>query len=181
MTACAPMTTTFYRPTAPVGKVVHAFCPPVESVITIESNGVIMSTRASYFSANWIGVTVGFEVPEGRTVILENQKIASVQGDKIYDSQDLLGRIWVSRGHTGIFKTTSPMVGKGGKKIFWPRAPYSGSTDNSYYWFSAKISVPQTEAFVIKLPDFLVNDLKVEPPLISFTIDESTYIGSLNC
>lgn len=192
MAACAPMTTTFYRPTAPEGKIAQAFCPPVESIIIIEINGVIISTRASYSSVNWIGeraypstnkieVTIGFEVPEGRTVALENQKIASMLDDKIIDSQDLLGRTWVSRGHTEIFETTSPMIGKVEKRIFWPHAPYSGSTDNSYYWFSAKIFVPQTETFIIKLPDFLVNDLKVEPPLISFTIDESTYIGSLNC
>lgn len=180
LSACAPMTVEFYRPHALDGKVVNAYCPPVESFILIENNGVITSTKASLSAENQVSVIIGFEVPEGRVVILENENVASMIEDRIFASSVLSGRVWISRGHTGEFQTDSPMIGKTEKRFLWPGTLY-GQTDHAYFWFSTLLSVPDTATFVLRLPNISVNDIKVQLPLVRFTRDKKSYIGSLNC
>ena len=97
-----------------------AHCPPVESYILINTNGVIVSTRALLASENQVTVTIGFEVPEGSVVILEKQNIVSMVGENKFSSGNLSGRVWVSRSHIGEFQTDSPMVGKKEERFLWP-------------------------------------------------------------
>jgi hypothetical protein len=182
ISSCFPMTETFYRPSASEGSVVKQYCPPVESVLLIERRGVIISisASASFTKTDQVNVIIGFEVPEGMIVTLTDQKIASLAGDQVFASSDLTGRVWVSRGHTGEFLPDSPMIGKKQKRFLWP-GTYYRKTDHAYYWFSASLTVPDPDIFLIELPTISINEIPMQLPLIKFRRDKQTIIATLNC
>lgn len=181
LVSCVPMTTEFYRPAAIDGRVVSAHCPPVESFILFEINGVILGSKASKAKNGLVTVTMTFEIPRGKTVRLRDHEIHSLISNQVFASSKLRGRVWVSAGRTVEFLSTTPMPGKTEKKAFFKQITFYGTTEHAYYFFSGQLSVPDQESFTVKLPNFSVNDVEVRSPEIRFSEDGVRYWGSLNC
>ena len=180
LSQCAPMTTNFYLPEAVGGKVVEAHCPPVESFILFEKQGVIIGCQASSKTFDKISITVTFEVPEGKVVALKGNKIYSLENDKVFSNATLEGRIWVSMGKTAEFPVDSLMMGKTEWKILKQVTLYS-TTKHAYYIFSATLTVPDPDYFVLRMPDIQVNEIHVVLPKVKFVRSSKTYLGPLNC
>ncbi len=181
MVSCAPMTTIFYRPAAIDGKVVSAHCPPVESFILFETDGIVLGSKASKAEDGLINVIITFEVPKDKVVKLIDGEIFSIKNNQIFSSSKLHGRVWVSAGRTKEFLVTTSMPGKTEKKIFFKQITPYGTTQHAYYFFTGQLPVPNQESFIIKLPNFSVNGVEVKSPKVRFTQDSKQYIGSLNC
>ncbi len=181
MVSCAPTTTTFYRPAALDGKVVSAHCPPVESFILFETQGVLLGSKASRAGNGLITMTITFEIPKDRTVTLLDQEIFSIQDDHMFASGKLRGHFWVSAGRTKEFSAATPMPGRTEKKLFFKQITLYGTTQHAYYFFTAQLAVPDQESFTIKLPNYSIDGIEVISPKIRFTQDTLEYMGPLNC
>lgn len=171
--SCIPGTSLVYQPEAPGGRVVSAHCPPDESFLLFEESEVVVGVRAKTPWDNKIIVNITFEVPEGKTVILENQHIEVLEGEQIFAKSNL-------RRISDEFSTGAPMPGKTEWKLFKQITMY-GTTKHAYYTFIATIPVIGEEYFNIKLPCFLVNNVRWNLPLIKFTLIEKFSLHPLNC
>ena len=171
--SCIPGKSLVYQPEAPGGRVVSAHCPPDESFLLFEANEVVVGVRAKTPWDNKIIVNITFEVPEGKTVILEDQQIEVLEGEQIFAKVDVQ-RI------SDDFQTGAPMPGKTEWKLFKQITMY-GTTKHAYYTFNATIPVLGKEYFYIKLPCFLVNNVRWNLPLIKFTLIEKFSLHPLNC
>jgi len=178
--ACAPMTTSFYRPEAPGGRVVLAHCPPVRSFILLEHDGVILGARVSDASADGLSVTITFEVPVGKTVRLLDDVVEVFSPVMDTVTGVLTGSVWASPGRTRDFPLDAPMLGQTTPRLFDQITAY-GQTEHAYFIFDASLAVRPSELFSLALPGISVNDSDVTFPPITLRRDSKTYLGSLNC
>jgi hypothetical protein len=188
--ACAPVMLEFHRPSAPGGKVVRAGCPP-DKFILFERHDVTIGTSTGVASKGLVGGVVTFEVPEGRVVLLLDQEV-EVSASSRGTSKGRLtpGTVWAP----GSFQPRDaqpdkPLMGITSKHriAWWPFSaaptPY-GHSRHAYYSFKFSVSLAEaevSEAYVLKLPKFSVNDIVVELPPITFIQDREFAIVGLNC
>ncbi|GEM_PF-5540174 len=190
--SCAPLVVPIYRASASDGEILRAhLCPPEpHSVIRFERHGVLVSARAFYKSDNQIWVRTAFEVPEGKVVrLLDHVVKVSVPARGSFEGDLSGGRIPLKHEPDS---PSTPMMGETIKhklRMFegWPTLydppglVMFAKTPHASYWFDAFLSVPKSDAFTLKLPRFLVNDVEVELPVINFTRHIDFYIAPMNC
>lgn len=189
--ACAPMMLDFYRPSAPEGKVVRSGCPPAERYILFERHGVTIGTTIGEDSNRLFKGRVAFGVPEGKVVLLLDQEVeASARARGTWKGRLAPGIVWPP----GSFQPRDaqpdkPLMGITSKHriAWWPfsAAPTPwGHSRHAYYSFEFSVSLAEaevSEAYVLKLPKFSVNDIVVELPPITFIQDRELAIVGLNC
>jgi len=164
-----------YHPYASDGKVAHNIPlsgsrSKTDTIIWFEKSGIEIQAKAYWEAENQVSVYMSFLVPEGKVVIFENRTVASMMGDKVFASSNFSygnERIRNESGFSSLsyyiqkFMSDLPMTGRKGR--------------NAYFWYETPLSVPDSRTFVIRLPNILVDDVKVQLPLISFTQkDEKT-------
>lgn len=174
------MSVPFYRPDAPPGKVVKAWCPPVHSVILFEVHDVIVGFELSSSQSDRVLVTIMFEIPENRSVQLIDRSVEITSSTQTSSKGDLSGHVWVSAGRTGEISLETPMQGRSEKRLFAQITRY-GKTTHAYYFLRADIVAAQSERYTLRPPRFLVNGMQVVLPVITFSRTTESYVGSLNC
>ena len=180
LAACAPMTVPFYRPGAAPGKVVKAWCPPVHSVILFEVHDVLVGFEVSSSQSDRVLVTIMFEIPENRSVQLVDHSVEIYGPTQASLKGELSGRVWVSAGQTGEISLDTPMYGRTEERLFDQITRY-GKTKHAYYFLRADVAAIQSDRLFLKPPRFLVNGLRVDLPVITFSRTTESYVGSLNC
>jgi hypothetical protein len=181
----------FHRPSAPEGKVVRTSCPPVHRFILFERHDVTIGTSSGVGAKGPLKGVVSFEVPEGKVVRLLDQEIeVSAPSRGTWKGRLAPGIVWPP----GSFQPRDaqpdkPLMGITLKHMiaWWPFSaaptPY-GHSRHAYYSFEFSVSLAEaevSEAYVLKLPKFSVNDVVVELPPITFIRDREFAIVGLNC
>ena len=180
LTACAPMTVTYYRPDATFGKIVKAWCPPVHSFILMETHDVIVGFKVSSSQKDQVLVTITLEIPEKHKVQLMNRFVEIVGPTGVSLKSELYGHTWVGVGRTAEFPLDMPMQGSTQKKMFEQTTLY-GKTEHAYFFLRADMAAVQSEKFSLKPPVLLVDGIQIHLPVITFIRTEETFVGSLNC
>jgi hypothetical protein len=180
LTACAPMTVTYYRPDSASGKVVKAWCPPVHSFILIETHDVIVGFKVSSPLKDRMLVTITFEIPEKHNVQIVDRfvEIHGITG--VSSKGELSGHTWVAAGRTAEIPLDMPMQGSTKKRVFDQTTLY-GKTNHAYFFLRADIAAVRSERFSLKPPMFSVDGIQVDLPVINFVRTKETFVGSLNC
>ena len=180
LSACAPMTVTYYQPDAASGRVVKAWCPPVRSYVLLDVRDVTVGFNVSSPRKDRVQVTITFEVPAKHTVQMIDRFVEIRSPSGVTAKSELFGRQWVSAGRTGEIPLDRPMEGGTTKKVFDQTTPY-GKTEHAYFFLRADIDVAPAGSFLLKPPRFFVDGKEVDFPAITFIKTEETYLGSLNC
>ena len=180
LTACAPMTVTYYRPDAVSGKVVKAWCPPVHSFILINTHDVIVGFRVSPPQGDRMRVTITFEIPEKHDVKLMDRFVEILGPTGVSSKSELTGHIWVAAGRTTEIPLDMPMQGSTKKRVFDQTTLY-GKTEHAYFFLRADIAAVESERFSLKPPMLSVDGILVDLPVITFVRTKETFVGSLNC
>lgn len=180
LTACAPMTVNYYRPDAASGKVVRAWCPPVHSVILIETHDVIVGFEISSPQKDRVLASITFEIPENHKVQLVDRFVEIHSSTGVSSKGEISGRMWVAAGRTAEIQLDMPMQGNTKKRLFDQITRY-GKTEHAYYFLIADMAAVQSDRFSLKPPRFFVNGIQVDLPVITFVRTKETHIGSLNC
>ena len=180
LTACAPITVTYYRPDAVSGKVVKAWCPPVHSFILIETHDVIAGFKVSATQEDRVMVTITFEIPEKHNVQMIDHFVEIYGPSGVNSKSELFGRTWVAAGRTAEIPLDMPMQGSTKKRVF-DQTTFYGKTEHAYFFLRADMPVVQSEMFSLKPPRFFVDGIQVDLPVITFTKSKETFVGSLNC
>lgn len=180
MTACAPMTVTYYRPEAASGKIVKAWCPPVRSFILIETHEVIVGFKASSPQEDRLRVNITFEIPSKHNVQLTDHFVEIHGPPGISSKGELFGFTWVAAGRAEEIPLNMPMQGSTKKRMFDQTTLY-GKTEHAYFFLRAEMDAIQSERFTLKPPRFYVDGIQVDLPVINFIKIEESIVGSLNC
>ena len=181
--ACYPGTISYLHPSALEGKLVSAHCPPAKSVLLFEKQGVVVGVRAtaSFSREDQVDVAITFEVPEDKTVQLIDNHIEAYVGSQKISEAKLSVLVWKSRFKTADFSPDSPLIGKTERSLFFEQVTMYGTTEHAYYIFKTSLTVPESETFMLKMPGFLVDNVKVELPIVKFMKTEEFAIQPLNC
>lgn len=180
LTACAPITTTFYRPDSDTGKVVKAWCPPVHSFLLIETHDVIVGFKVSSIDKGRMLATITFEIPENHHVKMIDHFVEINGLNQISSKGELSAHTWVAAGRTEKIAIDRPMQGYTKKRIIGQTTLY-GKTEHAYFFLHAEIDAAPSERISLKPPSFEVDGVRIELPVIEFTKTEETFAGSLNC
>lgn len=180
MTACAPITETYFRPDAASGKIVKAWCPPVQSFILFETHNLTVGFNISSPQKDRALVTITFEIPEKYNVQMIDRFVEIHGASGINLKGELLGHTWVAAGRTAEISLDMPMQGDTKKRMFDQTTLY-GKTEHAYFFLRAEMAVVHAEKFFLKPPMFLVNGVNVDLPMITFIKTKETFVGPLNC
>lgn len=180
LTACAPMTSTFYRPNPELGRVVKAWCPPVHSVILIDIQGVTVGFELYPAQGDVVWARISFEISDKHSVQLVDRFIEVSSPNQRTAKGNLSGHVWVSPLRVEVISLDTPMNGRTETGLFGQTTRY-GRTKHAYYLLQADINVTHADYLVLNPPRFLVNGVAVDLPPVAFTRTTEFYIGSLNC
>lgn len=180
LTACAPMSSTFYRPNPELGRVVKAWCPPVQSVMLVDTHGVTVGFELYPIQEGMIQARISFEISDKHSVQLVDRFIEVTNSNQRSAKGHLSGRVWASPWRTEEMPLDAPMNGKTEMGFFGQTTRY-GRTKHAYYFLQADISMTHADYLVLKPPRFLVDGVAVDLPPIAFTRTTEFYISSLNC
>lgn len=154
-------------------------------LLHFQRQGVIVgvglpSTRNSQGTAQ---VAVNFEVPDGKVVKLIDKTVESSAANFAAHTGKLSRKVWERQGFWGgqirEFPPDTQMTGKTANKQQFGYARELGmdtcESDYAMFCYSAKVTVPDSGAFMIKLPRFSVNGAEIELPPLTVTQVNDTY------
>ncbi len=182
--ACVPfVTTTYYRPEAPEGRIARAHCPSLPAFVLFDQDGIVVGARVSWWEEQ-MAITMTFEVSEGRTVNLLGGQVRIHSPGGVAASGELTGHMWVGLGATADFPPDFPLVGKTRRWRIGPfkQTTHYGTTKHAYFWFSAKVGIPESDRFTVALPAFTINGVESKLPEIEFRLStQFHWIYPVNC
>ncbi|GIX29420.1 MAG: hypothetical protein KatS3mg123_3301 [Burkholderiales bacterium] len=149
LTACAPMSSTFYRPDPGLGRVVKAWCPPIQSVILVETRGVTVGFELYPIQEGVLLARISFEIPDKHSVQLVDHFIEVGSPNQRSAKVHLSGHVWASPWRTEEIPLDAPMNGRTETGLFGQTTRY-GRTKHAYYLLQADISMTHADQLVLK-------------------------------
>lgn len=172
LTGCvAYLTTPYYRPSAPEGRLRRAMQPATKSVIVFNRQGVLIGLNTAENSSNQLVATLSFEVPSNTTVQLQDRHLLLTLESGETQTCTLSGWIWTGPGRTAPFSPDSIMTGD---SIAWRFGTAMGFAESKYaaYFFAAPLfPMARHKAFRLTLPKVRIDRTEHMLPTVSFTLD----------
>lgn len=174
ITGCIPGQATYWRPTAPEGRVEKAWCPPDESVLVWQRDSTEISIRTYRYSDDRADLHVGFAIPEGHVLQLDDRGVEVVLADGTEHRLTLRGRDGEEVGGRLLLR------GARSDGFFAPLT-FHGKTRGAFFVLAAELPTPEPGPIRAQLPPMTLDGAVVVFPEVVFDLVTERKLMSLNC
>lgn len=194
ISGCFYAPATFYRPDAVSGQVVRAHCPPHESGLLVEQQGVVIGFHLTRVGEASLKVSVAFEIPEGHEVVVLDPGVEILDRDGGRVRGRLTGRPsgssapWASSPNRGAVLLKDPLQGRTRTGLFARHTTFYGNTRHAYYHLAVTLRLstttfasPSADELVLHGPRVEIDGTPIEWPPLRFRRVTEWDWQTLNC
>ena len=175
--ACMPLPRQFYIPERADGRVVYTACSTndIPDSIEIAIGGITLGVKDGILTNGRHFIEIRFEVPKGKVVKLQDDKVKFSWGDKRPGSEGVFQKISLAGGHILNFENPNLQ-----QHMLTIREPMVGDMRRNF-WLATYITPSPDGDFFVTLPTITVNATKIELPEIRFRKGPFSIIAPINC
>lgn len=175
--ACMPLPRQLYIPESAGGRVVYTACSPsgIPDSIEFAIGGIKLGVKDGVLTNDRRFIEIRFEVPKGKVVKLQDDKVTISWGDKRQVSEGVFQKISLAGGHILNFENPNLQ-----QHMLTIREPMVGDMHRNF-WLATYITPSPEGDFFLTLPSIAVNGTKIELPEIRFRKGPFAIIAPINC